>query len=126
MGNKKGIFYIKKECSEVELRHIVTIYNGFLVNVISEDYCCKYEDVLSIDTKYFIIADGNLSNDFVRKAVLHFEYLENTIGITEGKNKFTFIENEKINNVLFSKNMFYEVKKTYSGIEDMTFKIYQC
>ena len=125
-GNKKGIFYIKKECSEVELRHIVTIYNGFLVNVISEDYCCKYEDVLSIDTKYFIIADGNLSNDFVRKAVLHFEYLENTIGITEGKNKFTFIENEKINNVLFSKNMFYEVKKTYSGIEDMTFKIYQC
>ena len=125
-GNKKGIFYIKKECSEVELRHIVTIYNGFLVNVISEDYCCKYEDVLSIDTKYFIIADGNLSNDFVRKAVLHFEYLENTIGITEGKNKFTFIENEKINNVLFSKNMFYEVKKTYSGIENMTFKIYQC
>ena len=120
------LFRSKKECSEVELRHIVTIYNGFLVNVISEDYCCKYEDVLSIDTKYFIIADGNLSNDFVRKAVLHFEYLENTIGITEGKNKFTFIENEKINNVLFSKNMFYEVKKTYSGIENMTFKIYQC
>lgn len=57
----------------------------------------------NMDTEYWIVTDGEISNDFIKKAILHYQYLNKRIAICSGSSKFSLgIEND-IENKIFNK-----------------------
>ena len=42
-----------------------------------------------IDTEYWIIADCDMEPDFIKKAILHYQYLNKKVAIAEGSDKFS-------------------------------------
>ena len=63
------------------------------------------EFLANIGTQYFIIADDSLENDFIKKAILHFKYLNKNYGILSGKNKFKIEIVNNYTNVLFDRKI---------------------
>ena len=63
------------------------------------------EFLANIETQYFIIADDSLENDFIKKAILHFKYLNKNYGILSGKNKFKIETADTYANVLFDRKI---------------------
>lgn len=79
---------------------------------IEEIYLEKedYEKELKerIDSEYWIIADGLLEADFVKKAILHYKYLNNNYAVCEGGNRFTLgIEKDFKNKVIPRRRLDY-------------------
>ena len=108
--HKKAILLIDKYCDEVTLRKITVKYNSGNISTISECYCLKYEDILKIQTNYFVFADNNINNELLEKSIYHFEYIDKNIGITGVSNTFKLKKSKDINNVIFYKTMFEKVK----------------
>lgn len=123
-ADKKGIFYVSDTCSGEELRDIVVKYNKENIAVISQDYCKKYEDILKIDTKYFIVADENTNDMLIDRAMCHFEYIDNNTGIIGVDNIFKFTESESAENIVFDRSMFEKVKENVYGSEKDKFRVY--
>lgn len=123
-ADKKGIFYVSDTCSGEELRNIVVKYNKENITVISQGYCKKYEDILKIDTKYFVIADENTNDMLIDRAMCHFEYIDNNTGIVGVDNIFKFTESESAENTVFDRYMFEKVKENVYGNGKNKFRVY--
>ena len=97
----KKLFLISSE--KIELDEDIPIFNNideFLNNMGSEDY---------------IISNTELNNDFIKKAILHYKYLNKNYGITEGENKFKIEMTNTHTNVLFNKKT-NDLNKEYYDI----------
>ncbi|ADZ09159.1 hypothetical protein Metbo_0910 [Methanobacterium lacus] len=62
------------------------------------------------NTPYFIFSDTNLKSDFIKKAVLHYKYIETKYGIVEGTN-FRFEKSNTTQNTLFNHQEFENIIK---------------
>ena len=57
----------------------------------------------NISSEFWILVDGKINPDFIKKAVLHYQYLNKRVSICEGENKFSIGETKKIENKLIHK-----------------------
>ena len=81
--------------------------NLFLSNTMLEDDLKRLE---LKDNYYFCFADLNLNPDFIKKALLHFQYIGENVGIMEnGENKYGFGKNNNFDNVVFNSSVFKDV-----------------
>ena len=74
---------------------------------------------LKIKTQYFIVIDGNINSNFIKKGILHYQYLNKRISICEGKDKFTLGIENTIENKVISK-----VNRKYLRSSDMEIEVY--
>ena len=70
------------------------------IDEIYEDYQ-KLRD--EMDTEYWIIADEHLESDFIKKAILHYQYLNKRVGIGDEANRFEIAVENNIENKLFNR-----------------------
>lgn len=63
------------------------------------------------DNDYFIFRDLNekINEDFLKKALLHYQYLDNTTGIIENDEKYVFNKTHEYSNILFNNVKFDSV-----------------
>lgn len=54
------------------------------------------------DNYYFCFADLELNPDFIKKALLHFSYIDENVGIREDNPKYVFDESADFKNVVFN------------------------
>lgn len=81
--------------------------NLFLSNAILEE---DLESVELKDNYYFCFADLDLNLDFIKKALLHFQYICENIGIkANDENRYSFDKSDNSNNVVFNSAMFKDV-----------------
>ncbi|MDL2246064.1 hypothetical protein LJB96_00445 [Methanobrevibacter sp. OttesenSCG-928-K11] len=75
----------------------------------------EYKEDISknIESEYYIIANNNLNTSFIKKAILHFEYLNKNYGIKEGEEKFKLGCESDIENIVFNKKTSNLNKKFY-------------
>lgn len=59
----------------------------------------------NISTEYYIIANNELDSVFVKKAILHFKYLNKNYGIKQDENKFIIDSVNSYINILFNKKI---------------------
>ena len=69
----------------------------------------------NIESEYYIIADDKLNKNFIKKAILHYKYLNKNYGIVEGENKFKIEIINNYTNVLFNKKI-NDLNKEYFDI----------
>ena len=71
------------------------------------------DDLESVELKdnyYFCFADLNLNPDFIKKALLHFQYIGENVGIMENdEDKYGFGRNNNSDNVVFNSLVFKDV-----------------
>ena len=81
--------------------------NLFLSNTILK------KDLKSVELKdnyYFCFADLNLNPDFIKKALLHFQYICENVGImANDEDKYSFGKSNNSNNVVFNSSVFEDV-----------------
>lgn len=81
--------------------------NLFLSNTILK------KDLKSVELKdnyYFCFADLNLNPDFIKKVLLHFQYIGENVGImANDEDKYSFDRNNNSNNVVFNSSVFKDV-----------------
>ena len=81
--------------------------NLFLSNTILKN------DLKSVELKdnyYFCFADLNLNPDFIKKALLHFQYIGENVGImANDEDKYGFGRNNNSDNVVFNSSVFEDV-----------------
>ena len=81
--------------------------NLFLSNAVLED------DLKSVEFKdnyYFSFADLDLNPDFIKKALLHFQYVNNNVGIMVcAEDKYVFNKSNNSDNVVFNGSVFNDV-----------------
>lgn len=81
--------------------------NLFLSNTILKN------DLKSVELKdnyYFCFADLNLNPDFLKKALLHFQYIGKNVGImANDEDKYCFDRNNNSDNVVFNSSVFKDV-----------------
>jgi len=58
----------------------------------------------NLNSKYWILANLNLNDDFIKKAILHYKYLNPFYGIIEGNHEFKLGLESSNENILFSKD----------------------
>ncbi len=86
---------IKEKYSEIEKIYLE-----------KEDY--EKEIKSYVDSEYWIISNDFLEFDFIKKAILHYEYLNKNYAVCEGKDKFTLgIEKDYENKVITRKRLDY-------------------
>lgn len=56
-----------------------------------------------IDSEFWILIDGEISPDFIKKAILHYQYLNKRFSVCEGEMKFCLDTVEGVENKLISK-----------------------
>ena len=89
------------------LKLITDESNLFLSNTILED---DLESVELKDNYYFCFADLNLNHDFIKKALLHFQYIGENVGImANDEDKYGFGRNNNSDNVVFNSLVFKDV-----------------
>ena len=89
------------------LKLITDESNLFLSNTMLED---DLENVELKDNYYFCFADLNLNPDFIKKALLHFHYIGENVGIMKNdEDKYGFGRNNNSDNVVFNSLVFKEV-----------------
>jgi methyltransferase, FkbM family len=123
-NNKKACFFLNDKCILEDMREILVKYQNQYIYVYSETYDSKYGKNLCMDSKYFIFADTSLDLGFIDKAVLHFEYIDNNIGIVDNGN-FKINSKINLNNVLFDIRQYDNVKESIkeSGKEMLVYEI---
>ena len=57
-----------------------------------------------IKTEYWMVIDKGIDNDFIKKAILHYQYLNKRISITENEDKFVLNVETDIKNKIINKN----------------------
>lgn len=57
-----------------------------------------------IKTEYWMVIDKDIDNDFIKKAILHYQYLNKRISITENEDKFVLNVETDIKNKIINKN----------------------
>ena len=81
------------------------------------------EEILD-ENDYFLVRDlsSSLDKDFVKKSLLHYQYLDKSFGIKEEKgryeNKFFIAESEDYKNIMFNNYKLNEVTKKINEFED--------
>ena len=89
------------------LKLITDDSNLFLSNTILED---DLESVELKDNYYFCFANLDLNQDFIKKALLHFQYIGENVGIMKNdEDKYGFGRNNNSDNVVFNSLVFKEV-----------------
>ena len=78
----------------------------------------KKEDI-KIKTKYFIVIDGDIDSDFIKKGILHYQYLNKRISICEGKDKFRLGIETNIENKIIGK-----INRKYLRSSDLEIEVY--
>ena len=82
------------------LKLITSKENSFLSNAILESDLDKLE---LKENYYFCFADLNLNPNFVKNALLHFQYIDSNVGISKNsENKYSFGKTGEIVNVIFN------------------------
>ncbi len=105
-ADKEDLGKIKAKFDKLEYndKKLVLISNSKL-NEDIEIYQNINEAVDNLKSKYYIVADTALDDDFIKNAILHYKYLNKNYGIKKGKNKFRLdITNDNLN-VLFNRKM---------------------
>ncbi len=77
------------------------------------------KDKLKIKTQYFILIDGNIDSDFIKKAILHYQYLNKRVSICEGDDKFKLGIESTIENKVISK-----ANRKYLKASDIEIDVY--
>lgn len=73
-----------------------------------DDVYFKMKDIKDdLNTEYWILVDGDIDSDFIKKAILHYQYLDKDIAVGEGEDKFTFSTLPIENKVMSSINIEY-------------------
>lgn len=106
---KKCIFYISSKCNERDLRMVVEKYSGNEIAVYSQAYEEKYDNVLTVDTKYFLLATKTVDARFIERAICHFCYLDRHVGVADKLNRFSFEDRDSASNIIFHNSMFKSV-----------------
>jgi hypothetical protein len=62
------------------------------------------------DNYYFCFADLNLNADFIKKAVLSYEYIEDDVGIKENaESRYSYSKTKEFKNVIFNSSNYMNV-----------------
>lgn len=72
---------------------ISQIYNENEINILKND----------IDCEYWIVADGNIDSDFIKKAILHYQYLNKRVAVGCSGDIFKITREKNIENKLFNR-----------------------
>ncbi len=121
--SKKLVILLSDQIPNHLIKNLYLKYANDEVSLYSLHYLLNYNGVISNDTPYFIIADLQLKNDFIEKAILHYSYIETKIGIALG-DKFTFKKINDINNVLFHKEHLEDAFKKMFKDKNNEFSVY--
>lgn len=87
------------------------------------------KDLLSLkddfnDNDFFIFADVSVNKDFIKKSLLHYQYLSKNFGIRfDEYDKFMFSTTNTLDNVIFNGNLFENVIGQYLN-DDLLVDIY--
>lgn len=93
---------ISQKCmnDDVDLESIKEKYDeieGILIE--NEDYKEQLKE--NVDSEYWIIANDSIESDFIKKAILHYKYLNKHYAVCNGDNRFTLgIEDNLENKVI--------------------------
>jgi FtsZ-binding cell division protein ZapB len=76
----------------------------------------EYTDKLinEITTEYFIITKNKIKTDFIKKAILHYSYLDKHYGIKENESKFNLALTNDFTDILFNRKMLNSLNKNNS------------
>ena len=121
--SKKLVILLSDQIPNHLIKNIYQKYANDEVSLYPLHYLLNYNGVISNDTPYFIIANLQLKNDFIEKAILHYSYIETKIGIALG-DKFIFKKINDINNVLFHKEHFEDAFKKRFKDKNNEFSVY--
>ena len=81
--------------------------NLFLSDTILED---DLESVELKDNHYFCFVDLDLNPDFIKNALLHFQYVSENVGImANDENRYSFDKSNNSDNVVFNSAVFKDV-----------------
>lgn len=111
LSEKCAVLIADKDMDSRELQWLLEQYQGSQIRVVSERYCREYEDVLLLNSPYFIFADESLQADFAEKALLHDTYLAGKAGIVKGEPRYTFKEYSGYRNMFCPAGMFEDIKQ---------------
>lgn len=111
---KKYVLVISQSIDNTHIKNIFQKYNTIEGTVISLDYILKYDNEFSISTQYFILMDIDnlIPKDFIEKALLHFSYISDNVGIKFIENrddKYTFGEDCQHYNIIYNSAMLHRV-----------------
>ena len=89
------------------LKLITCENNLFLHDAILES---DLNNLLFKNNYYFCFADLSLNPDFVKKALLHFQYIDDNVGISQNnENKYCFGKTDDIRNTIFNNQLYDDV-----------------
>lgn len=100
-----------------DLKKLVLISDDDL-NMKDDDiliYKSMDEFIVNLTTEYYIIADKDLDNGFIKKALLHYKYLNKNYGIKQNRHEFKIDMVSDYANVLFNRKM-NDLNKEYFDI----------
>lgn len=121
--NKKAYFFLKEQCDLEDSREILVKYESSDIMVVYESYYKKYGDNLKIECVYFAFANTEMDTEFINKAVLHYEYIDEHIGISNGGD-FKIIEKDNFENVLFNITSYEKVRDAFINESKESIMVY--
>lgn len=105
-SNKKLALLLSKDFPNHLIKNLYQKYANNEVYVYSLFYLLDQCGKISNDTPYFVFADTKMEMDFIKKAILHYSYIDKSYGITFGDKKFKFDKFNNAKNVLFDTEFF--------------------
>ena len=115
--NKRGVLVADEKCAPDELQKIVCGYNGGMIAVQSAHYNKTYGDRIHSAADYRIYATTDLNSGFIKKAMAHVCYLDNSTAIVEENEKYVFMPagtNAGVNALIPAGAAEEEVEKIYA------------
>lgn len=89
------------------LKLITSKNNLFLHNTLLESDLDKIE---MKNNYYFCFADLSLNSEFIKKAFLHFQYIDDNTGISQSdENKYSFDKTANITNTVFNSRLYNDI-----------------
>lgn len=67
-----------------------------------DEACFDFDD-LNVGSEYFCLLTECIDKDFIKKAILHYQYLNKKVCISQGENKFSLGIEENIENKIINK-----------------------
>ena len=74
-------------------------------------------DEIKINSDYWIVSDDVIDETFIKKSILHYQYLNKRISISNGENKFTLGVENSIENKVITKLALDSLDFDIGGIE---------